>query len=371
MIIAIEVARQDSNSEDFLLVSWLMPDLSQVRKGQVVCLAETQKTVIEVEAPCDGVLVQLLPESHRGRFNAPVAAVGKDEPECLGWRDSMRSAPAKSEVAATRKAKSLAERHGIDLAEIVAQGIVGEKEVEDHLRAKGLLGNSWGHPGDLASPRRRVLVIGAGLGAMQAVDILLNDPLVEVVGCLDDDTSLAAVRILGAPVLGTVSIVGELWKRGAFDQAVVAVSNDVHIRRRLFLACKEHGIPMANAIDPTARIQRGAKLGEGNVICAHCHVGVGASLGDNNFLSAYCSAEHHTRWGSHISTGPGCLTSALVEVGDLVRLGTGIFLEPGASLGEGSVVASGAVFGGHLKPGHILKVSTRTQAIPLDRGGAK
>lgn len=364
-MIDIIVERQDSNSDDFLLAQWLFEEGATVPKGAVVCLAETQKTVIEVEAPQTGILVRGLAEGLRGSFHKTIGAIASDPGEAARWKDQAATARSAAEVPASRKARHLAERHGLDLSDIPSEGILSEHDVESYLRAKGLLPQPWGHPGDLAKARRRVLVIGAGLGAMQVVDILLNQPDVEVAGCLDDDESLMDIRVLGAPVLGPTGSVGDLWRKGAFDEAIVAVSNDVGIRRRLFEACKVHGIPMANAIDPTARIQRGALLGEGNVLCAHVHVGVGARLGDNNFLSAYSSAEHHTRWGSHISTGPSCVTSALVEVGDQVRMGTGVFLEPGASLGEGSVVASGSIFGGHLPAGHILKTTTRAQMSPL------
>lgn len=69
-------------------------------------------------------------------------------------------------------------------------------------------------------------------------------------------------------------------------------------------------------------------FGTGNVVCTFCHFGVDTVVGDNNFLSAFSSSDHRNRLGSDISTGPTCATSGLVVVGDCVRLGTGIYVEP-------------------------------------------
>lgn len=367
----IVVERQDSNSEDFLLAQWLMEDGAEVGPGTVVCVVETQKTVLEVSVWTPGVLVRLVDAGKRARFNQTIGAVVADAAEARGVRESKaaEAPPCDESVSATRKARQLAERHRIDLADVPADGIVGEREVLAYLEKRGIVEKGADRPGELPTGSTRVLVIGAGLGAMQVVDILLSDPTIEVAGCVDDDVSLRDVRIFGVPVLGSVSDLERLWNERRFEKAIVSVSHDVSIRRRLFETCKALGIPMANAIDPSSRIQRGAVLGEGNVVCAHCQVGVAAVLGDNNFLSAYNNVEHHNRWGSHISTGPGCLTSSRVRVGDMARLGTGIHLEPGATIGEGAVVASGTVFGGHLPARHILKTTVRVQIEPIEGRG--
>lgn len=59
---------------------------------------------------------------------------------------------------------------------------------------------------------------------------------------------------------------------------------------------------------------------------------MGRPVGDNNFISAYNSFDHHSELGSDISTGPGCMTSGLVQIGDRCRLGTRIFIEPHVTL---------------------------------------
>src|SRR5262249_483989 len=123
------------------------------------------------------------------------------------------------------------------------------------------------------------------------------------------------------------------------------------------------GIPLANAIDPTVRIAAGVTFGKGNVVCAFCHFGVGTVVGDNNFLSAYNSYDHHNRLGSGISTGPACMTSGLVVLGNRVRLGTGIYVEPYVELGDDVQVASGSVIVTSVSAGHVVKRRVVTTAV--------
>jgi acetyltransferase-like isoleucine patch superfamily enzyme len=147
------------------------------------------------------------------------------------------------------------------------------------------------------------------------------------------------------------------------DAVIIAISTSVPARARLREALAANSIPLVNAIDPTVRIAHGVTFGTGNVVCAFCHFGVGTVVGDNNFLSAYNSYDHHNQLGSDISTGPACTTSGLVEVGDRVRLGTGIQIEPYVKLGDDVQVASGSVIVASVPAGHVVKRRVVTTTV--------
>jgi acetyltransferase-like isoleucine patch superfamily enzyme len=127
------------------------------------------------------------------------------------------------------------------------------------------------------------------------------------------------------------------------------------------------GIPLANAIHPTVSIATEVEVGQGNVFCAFCHFGVGAIVGDNNFLSAYNSFDHHCVLASDISTGPGCMASGRVRIGNLVRMGTGIFIEPNLEIGDGVRIASGVAIMQSIPANHTVKVRTGHYAVVPDR----
>ena len=111
------------------------------------------------------------------------------------------------------------------------------------------------------------------------------------------------------PVVGGTSDLGGCFEEGAFDAAVIAISTSVPARTRLRELCGDLGIPLANAIDPTARIATGVSSAPATSSARFCHFGVDTRIGDNNFFSAYNSFDHHNVLGSDISTGPGCMTS--------------------------------------------------------------
>jgi acetyltransferase-like isoleucine patch superfamily enzyme len=60
------------------------------------------------------------------------------------------------------------------------------------------------------------------------------------------------------------------------------------------------------------------------------------------------------------------MTSGLMHIGDRVRMGTGIFIEPHVEIGAAVQVASGAVI---IRSGHAVKRRVAmTTTVPIRRG---
>ncbi len=110
-----------------------MADGERVEKGQPVCLVETSKALLELEAPGDGILRHLYAQGDEVELGGRVAVVAESEEELAAVEESR---PAKSEPAAaapanaTRRAVELAEEHGIDLASIEKDGFITAEDVE-------------------------------------------------------------------------------------------------------------------------------------------------------------------------------------------------------------------------------------------------
>jgi sugar O-acyltransferase (sialic acid O-acetyltransferase NeuD family) len=221
-------------------------------------------------------------------------------------------------------------------------------------------------PGD--GTAQRLLVIGAGLGATQVVDILGETPEQAAVAVVDDNPDFWGRTVAGLPVVGGSDRIAALWEARAYDAAVISISTSVDARARLRQLCRAAGVRLANVVDPRAKIASGVSMGSGNVICAFVQLGTETRIGDNNFLSAFNSFDHHNVLGSDISTGPGCMTSGEVRIEDRARLGTGIFVEPKLTIGEGAVVASGAIIVRSVPPNHAVKTKVvTTTVVPMQR----
>ena len=135
------------------------------------------------------------------------------------------------------------------------------------------------------------------------IDILQAAESGTAVAVVIDDASRWAGDVMGVPVVGAFERLVTLFGQGTFDAAIITISTSVPTRTRLRETLAANGIPLANAIDPTARIATDVTFGVGNIICTFCHFGVSTVVGDNNFLSAFNSYDHHNRLGSDISTG--------------------------------------------------------------------
>ena len=61
-MLEIVLTREDANTEFALLAEWLVEDRADVEQGQPVCVVETTKATVEIEAPGSGTIVQLYEE---------------------------------------------------------------------------------------------------------------------------------------------------------------------------------------------------------------------------------------------------------------------------------------------------------------------
>lgn len=371
---ALVVEQIDANSETAVLCEWRVGDSEQVQQGQVVCVVETSKVVFELESPEAGRLVQGYSAGAEVRFNVPIGYIVGSPLEEKMARAALRMSAERPEgeaqgPKATKKARQLAAQYSVRLEDIQKPGLITERDVQAVIaeRRKDAPEHDLviTEPGVMPRGLPRVLVLGAGLGAMQVIDILLNDPRVQVVGCLDDDPQTHGRAIFGVQVWGATALLEEAWREGQLDQAIISISTSAGARKRLYQRCRELGIPLANAIDPTVRINRGVVIGQGNVICSMVHIGVATVIGDNNFISAHTNIDHHNLWGSHNTTGPHCSTSSRVVVGDEVVFGTGVFMQPGIGIGSGCQVASGAVLTQSVPPYHAVKSQVSVKIAPL------
>ncbi len=136
----IVLTREDANTEYALLAEWLVEDRADVTAGQPVCVVETTKATVEVEAPGAGTIVQLYGEDVEVELGKTIAYVAEsaDELAAIDAKAEQKPAPkaAAGDRKATRKAAELAELHGIDLSTVEKRGFITEKDVEELIVAQ-------------------------------------------------------------------------------------------------------------------------------------------------------------------------------------------------------------------------------------------
>jgi acetyltransferase-like isoleucine patch superfamily enzyme len=134
-MLEIVLTREDANTEYALLSEWLVEDLQEVTSAQPVCVVETTKATVEVEAPGDGTLVQLFEEGVEVELGKTIALVAETRDELEEARGRREPKPAveapQAGGKATKKAVELAALHGVDLASIEKRGFITEKDVQE------------------------------------------------------------------------------------------------------------------------------------------------------------------------------------------------------------------------------------------------
>ncbi len=373
-MIPVTIPTTDVNSESAVILRWHVEDRVAVKEGEALVEIETSKAILDVEAPDAGVLLRGGEVGDQLKLDQPLGYLFESLEALERYERRRIEEPAPAADAHAERVTSPARRRAAELGvdvEALARStdqLITAKLVD--AAAARRTPNRNGLPDPLEAPPgvRRLVIIGAGLGATQVLDILRHDPEQQAVAVVDDDVARLGERIDGVPVLGGLDRALDLFAQQALDAAVISISTSVPARTRLRERCEQAGLALANAIDPTARIAADVRIGVGNVICAYCHFGAGTVVGDNNFISAYNSFDHHSVLGSDISTGPGCMTSGLVHIGDRCRLGTGIFVEPKVMLGAGVQVASGSVIVASVPSDHAVKTKVVTTAVvPIRR----
>jgi pyruvate dehydrogenase E2 component (dihydrolipoamide acetyltransferase) len=146
MATAIRVPRVGQAAEEATLVAWLRTTGDAVVQGDVVATIETDKTEIEVESPTEGIIGELRAYEGEtypiGAVMVYVLAVGEDEPTDDASPGAVSEArperPVATRVAASPRARRIADERGIDLAGVIgtgADGLITERDVEAHVAA--------------------------------------------------------------------------------------------------------------------------------------------------------------------------------------------------------------------------------------------
>jgi acetyltransferase-like isoleucine patch superfamily enzyme len=139
------LTREDANSDSALLSEWLVEDRAEVRKDQAVCVVETSKASIEIEAPGDGRLVQLVAADVEVELGSSIALIAESDADLEKATARVADAPARPETDGprnvTRKAAERAAELGVDVSLIEKSGFVTAEDVEAF--AADVARNAW------------------------------------------------------------------------------------------------------------------------------------------------------------------------------------------------------------------------------------
>ena len=191
---------------------------------------------------------------------------------------------------------------------------------------------------------KRVIGIGAGGHAKGVLEILRNDPDVELAGMLDANEQLWGKQFFGLPILGGDVLLKNLVQQGV-DHAFIGVgtTGNTKPRQKLYDLAKNMGFDFVSAIHPSAVISPSAQIGAGVAIMADAVVNSDARLGNNVIINTRSVVEHDCVIGDHAHIATGALLAGGVVVGNGSHVGIGACVRQGIRIGNDAVVGAGAV----------------------------
>ena len=355
----------NANEDEVEVVEVAVDEGAAVRKGDLICVVESTKATFDVEAPAAGYVRKVQIEAGQRLSVGTLIAViteGEDDPVELPQED--QAAADGDDLRATRKARELAQRFGVDLSQVDAGSIIKAKDVRKFLESTGNSTAEEPGRGESAAPlaatsgEQQVVVYGAGGHARVLIDMIRQSrPDLHIVGIIDDGPNPPAA-VLGIPVLGDSSRFTEIREAGV-QHAVLgigAVTNNA-LRIELYEKLRDQGFSVPNLIHPDASVEPSVRMGDGNQIFAGAVVSSTAELGRNTIINSNVVVSHDCRIGAHTHLTPGAILAGGVTVGENTVVGMAVTIYLGLTIGKDVQIANGVNIMRDVDDGAVVRAS--------------
>lgn len=189
-----------------------------------------------------------------------------------------------------------------------------------------------------------MLILGAG-GLGKAIhEAFVSRGEFEVAGFLDDKKRGTFCDL---PVLGPIPGAASIAARVEATHVIVALGYQYQTKRREIFneIVTSTNLRFANAIHREAKLARDVRLGKGIFLGINVVVNAGTSVGDNTVIWTGALIEHDNEIGSNVFIATGAMTAGYVVIEDNVFVGLGAKIAKSriganATIGAGSLVLS-------------------------------
>jgi len=185
----------------------------------------------------------------------------------------------------------------------------------------------------------KVVLVGSGGHAKVIIEILEEQPSVEIAGCTTCDR--AQSRLLDYSVLGTDDELGRIFAAG-IHHAFIAIGDNQR-RRSAALRALELGFTLVNAVSIKATISPRTTLGFGVAVMPGAVINSGTCIGNGAVVNTGATVDHDCVLGDYVHLAPGANLAGRVEVSEGALVGIGSCVIPGIKIGCWAVVGAGAV----------------------------
>jgi sugar O-acyltransferase (sialic acid O-acetyltransferase NeuD family) len=183
-----------------------------------------------------------------------------------------------------------------------------------------------------------LLIIGAGGWGKVVADTVFKTERWDCISFLDDREDLK--EVMGIPVIGKLNDY-KLFKN-EFEYGFVAIGNN-NLRLYWLEKLYNGGFTIPVIVHPFSSVSEFSSLGLGTVVIAGTVVEPCAAIGKGCILNECCTIGHDCNLSDGVQISPGVHLAAGVNIGTCAWLCMGSNIINDITIGNGSIIASGAV----------------------------
>lgn len=217
----------------------------------------------------------------------------------------------------------------------------------------------------MTSETRDIVVIGAGGHGKDVVqlirDINRERPVWNLIGFVDDNAELAGRTVGGAPVIGSIDVLGD-WAAGTVSAVCAVGCSRMRMHMQETLKARYPWLRYPTLVHPTVVIGDNVTVGEGTIVGALTVLSMDVAIGKHALIHHGCTIGHDSALGDYASIMPGTNVSGNVTVALAAYVGANATLLPGVVVGEYATVGAGAVVTVSL-PSHCTAVGVPAKPI--------
>jgi len=190
---------------------------------------------------------------------------------------------------------------------------------------------------------KNIAMVGSGELSERLTYYFEDTGFGKVVGMFDDFETEGSIKY-DRPVLGKLTGIPTLLKKGAFDAVAIAIGYKHRgFRKEVYEHLKRDQVPLVTFVHPSSYVEKSAVIKEGSIVLVNCTVDMHAQLCENVFLSSRCFVSHNVKIGRHTYCGPAANLAGNTEVGECCFMGINTTTIDGVKIGMNVQTAAGSV----------------------------
>ena len=189
---------------------------------------------------------------------------------------------------------------------------------------------------------KEIILIGGGGHCKSVIDVIEREGRFKIAGIVDKPELLGS-NVLGYPIIGNDSDLGDLAKKYEYALITVGQIKSPSLRIKLFDLAINAGFTLPNIISPNAYVSKHLTIGKGVVVMHNAMVNASASIGDNCIINSKVLIEHDCQISKHchISTNATINGGVIVQSGCFI--GSGVITKESITIGKNSFIKAGSL----------------------------